>query len=191
MSWKPRSDPTHIGNTAAERLNHYLPPKNGRTPAERLQAIAGKALNDGIPRIERRLNTTLTTDERNDAHSHLTLTGIKAALTYRPELDQGTTNNIPTDTRFGRFAYLRMRLALIDWERKTWGDRRPGRTPHPTIIELNNELDNEPQPLDIADLIATRDQLHRWHSQARHEGKPIHRWITDTLDQACTDRHAA
>lgn len=174
----------------AQLLEHYLPTHNGRTPAERLQAIAGKALTDGLPRIQTRLNTTLTPHEREDAHHYLIIAGLNATRTYNPNLDKGTTTGIPQDIRFGRFAYLRMRLALIDWERKTYGDRRPGRTPHPDLIPHHPDLDQQPDHIDIPDLIATKDQLERWHTQARHEHKTLTTWIIDTLNNA-VDRRAA
>lgn len=175
----------------AQLLETYLPPKNGRTPADRLFAIAGKALADGSPRIEHRLHTTLTPDERYDAHSHLTLVGLKCVTAYDPAKDNGT-GTIPQDVRFGRFAYLRMRLALIDWERKQYGDRRPGRTRHPDFVDLSDHHDDDPDPIDLETLAANRDQAARWRAQAARQNLTIAQWITTTLDAACTgDRREA
>jgi hypothetical protein len=170
---------------AAELLRVYLPDKEGRSPAERLQAIAGRALTDGTLRIERRLHTKLLPEERNDARATLVYAGLRCALVYDPTLDKGT-GSVPLDVRFGRFAYLRMRLALIDWERKTFGDRRPGRTRHPEIHELvdyNDELDAASSSA-LEELHANRAQVEAWSRCSAFEGKNLSTWIIDTLDNA-------
>jgi hypothetical protein len=188
-------DPATMPKTpTAQLLEHYLPPTPQRTSADRLRAIAGKALKDGTPRIEHRLRAQLTPDERYDAHSYLTLTGLKCTRTYDPTLDRGT-GSVPQEVRFGRFAYVRMRLALIDWERKQFGDRRPGRTRHPDMTTLHDlyideELDASPD-ISIEDLTASRDQAARWQAQAQADGLPLNAWIEQTLDQACGDRREA
>ena len=178
-------------------LEHYLPHKNGRTPAERIRALAGKALQDGSTRIEARLHRPLLPEERVDAHSTLVLSGLKSANTYNPNLDQGT-GTLPTDILFGRFAYLRMRTALIDWERKTFGDRRPGRTPHPNFVSILGTQSGElidaydqPDHLNLEDLTANRDQTQRWQAAALNAGLTLAAWITTTLDAASGDRRAA
>jgi hypothetical protein len=125
--------------TAAQLLEQYLPAKDGRCAGERIQAIAGRALADGIPKIERRLARPLRHDERADAYSWLVLVGVGAAGSYRPDLDKGT-GTLATDVLFGRFAYLRMRQRLVDWERKQYGDARPGRTKIPALVPLD-EID--------------------------------------------------
>lgn len=184
--------------TTAELLEHYLPAQKGRTPADRLFAIAGKALKDGAPRIEQRIQTKLLPDERYDAHSHLTLIGLKCVQAYNPDLDRGT-GTVPIDIRFGRFAYLRMRLALIDWERKHLGDQRPGRTRHPSFVPLTGRASGEEidpdydtaDGLDVHDHIASRDQAERWKAQAASEGLTLTTWVAKTLDAACSDRRAA
>jgi hypothetical protein len=177
--------------SAAELLRRYLPERDGRTPGERLQAIAGRAFIDGCPRIERRLHTTLLPEERHDARSTLVYVGLKCALTYDSTLDRGT-GVVPLEIRFGRFAYMRMRLALIDWERKTFGDRRPGRTRHPEMLELvdyNDELDAG-AGLGLEELNANRAQLAQWVRASGYEGKTLSTWIVDTLDNASTRSHA-
>ena len=87
------------------------------------------------------MHTSLLPEERNDARSTLVVAGLRAALKYDAALDAGT-GSVPLEVRFGRFAYLRMRQALIDWERKTFGDRRPGRTKHPKeFVPFSDKLD--------------------------------------------------
>lgn len=114
--------------TAAEALELYLPAREGRSSAERVQAITGRAWANGLPRIETHLGRPLYADERDDSKSACMLAAVRAAVTYDETRDVGTAKGIPIDIRFGRFAYLKASLALIDWDRKTFGDRRPGRT---------------------------------------------------------------
>ena len=120
----------------AERLAELLPERDGRTSAERLQAIAWRAVNDGTPRLEARLHARLSVEECEDAHSVLVIVGLRCVATYEPGRDRGTDGDLPLDRLFGRFAYLRVRLRLVDSERRQFGDRRPGRSVHPEILEL-------------------------------------------------------
>ena len=86
------------------------------------------------------MHTSLLPEERNDARSTLVVAGLRAALKYDAALDAGT-GSVPLEVRFGRFAYLRMRQALIDWERKTLGSQA-WTTKHPKeFVPFSDELD--------------------------------------------------
>ena len=173
----------HAEQNAAQLLSTYLPATATRSSGERLQALAGKAFVDGAPRIETRLRKQLLPEERNDARGTLVVAGLRAAVRYDPSLDRGTST-LSLEVCFGRFAYLRMRQALIDWERMTFGDRRPGRAKHPReLVPLSDELDAATSTA-LEDVYADHDQVEAWVARSTFEGKPLNVWITDTLDRA-------
>lgn len=189
----------------AELLHRYLPPKNDRTPAERLYAIAGRALADA-----RRHVPELTPAQAEDALGQLLQVGIEAASEYDPAKDNGTTAGVPIDIRFGRFAYLRMRQRFIDWHRREIHDPRPGKSDRRTVPlghairghhrssrgpgGIHNDHDVPDMAPEFTDLVASQDRIQRWNQAATHLGFDLTNWILNTLDeqaQTTIDNQAA
>jgi len=171
-----------VSRTAA-LLADLLPDQPGRTSAERLQAITGKAFVDALPRIETRLTRALSDDERADLKASLIVSGIECVERYDEARDRGT-GTVPVDVRFGRFVYLRSRLKAIDWERKQFGDRRPGRTRPPTEFARYDDEAEVEHEVSLDEVAASRLQVETWTRAASFAGVPVGTWISTTLDAA-------
>lgn len=157
-------------------LEQLLPPKNGRMPADRLRAIAGKALADA-----RRTVPELTTEQAEDAFAQMLEAGTDAALRYDPAKDKGAPNT-PLDIRFGAFAYYRMRQRFTDWYRKNIHDSRPGRSDRRTVslesltvTEQAHTHDPYEATDDRTDDEAERSYQH-WAHAASVLSTPMHEW---------------
>jgi hypothetical protein len=177
-----------------------LPPTASKTSAQRLWAIAGRALADGA----KTLKPALTRSERDDLESYLLLSGLRSVTLYDETKDAGT-GTVPLDVRFGRFAYMRMRLAVIDWLRANRRADRNGKL-RPVTVQVDpfvEALDDSSVPSrgaafsddplvvedDGMDRLQSHSTVDRWRRANRWLGAPsttefvvfAANWVSDMI----------
>ena len=166
-----------------------LPPRNGRSSVQRLFALAGKAMADG----QRNLRPKLRADEREELEAQLLLVGVRCVGIYDETLDRGT-GSVPLEVRFGRFAYLRMRLAVVDWLRENRGYSRAGRARPPVEVSVNGFLDGRKttdgafasadtdpflEDADLQERIVSSHAVARWRRAAEKMGMSSTEWLVE------------
>lgn len=159
------------------RLGRLLPPTEKRSSVDRLDAIAGRAYTDGSRTVKPRLRK----HEAEDCRAHLIETGLRAVLVYDEELDRSDT--VPLEVRFGRFAYLRMRRALVDWVRKNRTDLRVANP----VVEFQtdpDDLDEVVGEFDFVERLVAARRVERWVEAATRGGLSTTEWLVGLADAA-------
>lgn len=145
-----------------------------------------------------RLAARVAHDHRNlpvgyleDAISHLTEVGIRAAFEFNPDRALGFTYG-SIDKHFEAFAYYRMRLRLIDWVRTTSngnGFGRNGTLGRELLVSDTDPGDHEspatmkwhgihPEDLDGLDDVVIADlERERWRKCAKMSGLSLTEWL--------------
>lgn len=174
--------------------------ENGFT-AERLLALARKAVEDGLEQWQIPRDAI----DVDDAYGHATAAGLDAAERYDESRDAGA-RRLPRDVRFRQFAYLRMRLRLIDWLRKNYGYTRNGTNGRVLLAPDVWEPQTGPRvravqaadgellagawaslpvdEFDPADALASRRRIARWQAAAELLGVEVTELALLLLDDA-------
>jgi hypothetical protein len=152
-----------------QQLRIVLPPRDGNSSEARLQMLAARALAEGAKKVKPRLSQ----DEADDLRSHLVEVGLQSVLSYDDFRDRGA-GRLRLDTRFGAYAYIRMRRGVIDWLRSNRTDSRTRRqsdvTVDPSLLSEGELAEVFLADLDFADDFVSRTEGERFRSAARKAG---------------------